>query len=63
MLGYDYEIIYKKGNENVVANSLLSQFEENGSLFPLSLLVPSWINEGCQEWMENDTIIQLFQII
>jgi hypothetical protein len=38
MLGYDYEIIYKKGKENVVADPFSRQYEDEGSLFPLSLL-------------------------
>jgi len=35
-LGYDYEIIYKHGKENVVANVVSRKFEEEGSLFALS---------------------------
>lgn len=38
MLGYDYEIIYKKGKENVTSYSLSHQYEDARSL--LSLLVP-----------------------
>ena len=38
MLGYDYEIIYNKGKDNVVANVLSHQHEDEGSL--LSLLAP-----------------------
>jgi len=43
MLGYDYEIIYKKGKDNIVVNELSRQHEEDGSLFYLSLLAPDWI--------------------
>jgi len=35
MLGYDYDIIYKKGRENVVANALSRKYEEEGSLFSI----------------------------
>jgi hypothetical protein len=36
---YDYEIIYKKGKENVVVDALSRKYEEEGSLFSLSFIV------------------------
>ena len=36
--GYDYEIIYKKGKENVVVDALSRKYEE-GSLFFLSIVL------------------------
>lgn len=41
MLGFEYDITYKKGKENVVADALPMQFGEDGSLIALSLLIPS----------------------
>lgn len=49
MLGYDYEIIYKKVKENVVANALSKQFEEDGSLLALSLPNLGWLEEAHRE--------------
>jgi len=37
---YDYEIISKKGKENVVVHTLSWKYEEEGSLFYLSFIVP-----------------------
>jgi hypothetical protein len=45
ILGYDYEIIYKKGKYNIVVDELSHQHEGYGSLFALSLSVPDWIEE------------------
>lgn len=36
MLGYDYEIIYKKVKNNVVADALSIKYEDEGSIFALS---------------------------
>jgi hypothetical protein len=43
LFGYDYEIIYKKGKDNVVANALSQKYEDEGSLFPLSFIVSDWL--------------------
>jgi hypothetical protein len=61
MLGYDYEIIYKKGKDNVVVDVLSRQYEDEGSLFALSLPVPNWIEEVRQEWLTHPTISQVIQ--
>jgi hypothetical protein len=53
MLGYDYEIIYKKGKENIVVDALSRQFEEDGSLLSLSLPSPGWLEEARREWLAN----------
>ena len=43
LFGYDYDIIYKKGNDNVVADALYRKYEDEGSLFSLSFIVPDWL--------------------
>jgi hypothetical protein len=45
MLGYDYEIVYKKDEENVVVGTLSRKYEDKGSHFSLSLIVPNWIED------------------
>jgi hypothetical protein len=39
LFGYDYEIIYKKGKENVVVDALSQKYEEEVSLFSLFFVV------------------------
>ena len=40
MLGFDYEIIYKKCKKNVVVDALYRKYDEEESLFSLSFPVP-----------------------
>lgn len=51
MLGYDYEIIYKKGKENVVDDALSRQYEDEASLLSLSAPIPDWLNQSHHEWL------------
>ena len=59
MLGYDYEIIYKKWQENRVADALSHQFEEESTLLAISLPIPEWIEEACREWFSHLGLSQL----
>jgi hypothetical protein len=43
LFGYYYEIIYKKGKDNVVPNALSKKYEDEGSFFSLSFIVPDWL--------------------
>jgi hypothetical protein len=63
MLGYDYEIIYKKGKENFVVDALSRKFEEDGSLLALSLTSLGWIKKSYRKWLENSTLRKHIQWI
>ena len=45
LFGYDYDIIYKKGKDNVVADALYRKYEDERSLFSLSFIVPDWLHD------------------
>lgn len=44
MLGYDYENLQER--ENVIADALSHQFEEESTLLIISLPIPEWIEEA-----------------
>ena len=54
MLGYDFEIIYKKGKKNIVADALSMKYEDVKSLlYVISIIQPDWITKAMDEW-KND---------
>jgi hypothetical protein len=61
LFGYDYEIIYKKGKDNVVADALSRKYEDEGSLFSLSFIVPDWLQAILQEWLQDPKSLHLIQ--
>jgi hypothetical protein len=61
LFGYDYEIIYKKGKDNVVADALSRKYEDEGSLFSLSFIVQDWLQAVLQEWLHDPKSLHLIQ--
>jgi hypothetical protein len=61
IFGYNYEIIYKKGKDNVVADALSQKYEDEGYLFSLSFIVPDWLQAVRQEWLQDPKSLQLIQ--
>ena len=46
-VGFDFEIIYKKGKKNVVADALLRKDEDVEALLcAISIIQPDWITEA-----------------
>ena len=55
MLGYDFEIIYKKGKLNVVVDALSRKDEEvEAFIFFISIIQPDWITEEKDEWKKDE---------
>ena len=62
MLGYDFEIILKKGKLNVVADALSRKDEEVEALLcAISIIQPYWINEPREEWKNYEEVWTLIQ--
>ena len=55
MLGYHFEIIYKKGKLNVVANALSRKNEDvEAFLCAISTIQPDWITEARDEGKKDE---------
>ena len=62
MLGYDFEIIYKKGKQNMVADALSRKNEDVEALLcDLSFIQPDWIIEVREEWKNDPSIWKIIQ--
>eukprot|EP00253_Pinus_taeda_P036062 PITA_36062 len=62
MLGYDFEIIYKKGKQNVVVDTLSRKDEDVEALLcAISIIQPDWINEAREEWKNDEEVWHLFE--
>lgn len=54
MLGYHFEIIYKKGKENVVADALSRRDTSTDALLcAMSILKADWVDEARLEWEQD----------
>ena len=63
MLGYDFEIIYKKGKLNVVADALSRKDEDSVEAFlcAISIIEPDWITEARDEWKKDEEVGHSFK--
>ena len=62
MLGYDFEIIYKKGKQNVVADALSRKNEDVEALLcAISIIQPDWMIKERDEWKNDDEVWALIQ--
>ena len=54
MLGYEFEIIYKKGKLNFVTDALSRKDEEVEALLcAISIIQPDWITKARDEWKKD----------
>ena len=62
IFGYDFEIIYKKGKQNVVVDALLRKDEDVEALLcAISIIQIDWITEARDEGKNDEEVWALIQ--
>ena len=62
MLGYDFEIIYKKGKNFFVVDALSRKDEDVEALLcAISVIQPDWITKARDEWKNDEEVWTLIQ--
>ena len=62
MLGYDFEIIYKKGKHNIGVDALsMKEQETEGSLCVISVLQSNWVEEARIEQKQDQEVCKIIQ--
>jgi len=62
MLGYDFEIVYRKGEENVVVDALSRKDEKDEALLcTISIVQVDWVEETKVEGKNDVAKINLIQ--
>ena len=61
MLCYDYEIVYKKGWDNIMAYAFSRHFKDKEIIFSLSFPIPNWIEEANKEWFTHPSLSQIIK--
>jgi hypothetical protein len=57
ILGYDFEIIYKKGKQNVMADALSRKDEDvEAFLCAISIIQLDWIIKVRDEWKNEENV-------
>ena len=62
ILGYDFEIIYKNGKQNVVEDALSRNDEDiEAFICVISIIQHDWIIEARDEWKNDENVWNLIQ--
>jgi len=62
MLGYEFDIIHRKGKQNFVADALSRKDEDVEALFcAVSIIQPNWIKKERVKWKKDKEVWPLIQ--
>jgi len=58
---FDFDIVYKIGRENLVADKLSRKLDSDATLCAISIVIPEWISEVQIEYVKNLEIRKLIE--
>ena len=60
LIGLNYVICFRKGKENVTANTL-SHYHEEGMIAAISTVIPNWLQEVTDSYKKGDWTKRLLE--
>ena len=60
-MGYEYEVTYKKGKDNLVADALSRTFDDHVSLSTISTSIPNWLQSIQQGYVNDSSLNEIIQ--
>ena len=61
LMGYDYEITYKKCTDNLMAGALSRTFDDHVSLSTISMHIPNWLQYVHQCYLNDSSLSAIIQ--
>ena len=61
IMGYDYEITYKKGKDNLVADAISYTFDDHASISAISMPIPNWLQSVQQGYVNDSSLSEIIQ--
>ena len=58
-MGYDYEINYKKGKDNLVVDALYHTFDDHVYLSDISMSTPNWLQYVQQGYVNDSSLSEI----
>ena len=58
-MGYDYNITYKKGKDNLVVDALSRTFDDHASLSSISMPILNWLHFFQQGFVNDSSLSEI----
>ena len=62
-MDYDYDITYKKGKDNLLADAISRTFDDHASLSAISMPIPNWLQYVKQGYVNDSSLSKIIQYL